>query len=165
MVMRFAVGLAALAGMAQAWVSFDWIGDLSDHCDYPEECLAGWLPWAFAMAEYLWILTALAGGAAVAAAGLLRRPRIDIAALGAAWAAAFISYCLTPMVQATPGQPLVDRRPIEANPIFWGGPGYTLTALLMAAAGAVFGWQFLRSRGSAASREASARKRQIANPH
>ena len=164
LVLRFAVGLAALTAMAQAWVTFDWIGDLSNHCDYPDECLSSWLPSAFAIAEYLWIATALAGATAVTAAGLLHRPRIDIAALGGAWAAAFISYCLTPMVQATPGEPIVDWRPVEAN-FFWGGPGYAWTALLMAAAGAVFGWQLVRSRKSAAEREAPAGNQQVADAH
>lgn len=113
--------LATLSARAQAWVTFNWIGWADDHGHYPEECLSSWLPTAYASAEYLWILTATAGVVAVTAAGLLHRPRVDIATLGGAWAAAFISYCLTPMVQAAPGRPILDWRPIEANP-FRGNP-------------------------------------------
>ena len=141
---RLAIGIAAVSALAQAWVTFDWIDNLGDHCDYPEECLSSWLPWAFAMAEYLWVLTVLAGGSAVVLGALLRRPSLDIAALGGAWGASFISYWLSPMVQASPGEP-VDWHVVEGNPLFWGGPGYLLTALLMAGAATVFGWQFLRS--------------------
>ena len=150
LVFRVATGLAAFAAFSQAWITFNWIGWSDDHCDYPQECLSTWLPRAFAFAEYLWVVTALAGGTAVVAAGLLRRPRVDIGALGGAWAAAFISYCLTPMIQATPGEPILDWRPIEANSLYWGGPGYTLVALLMAAAGGVFGWELVRSHRSTA---------------
>jgi len=149
-VLKVAVGLAVLTAVAQAWVTYDWIGRLSEHCDYPDECLSGWLPRAFALAEYLWIVTVLAGAFAVTAAGLLRRPLIDMAALSGALAAAVTSYLLTPMIQATPGEPIVEWQPVEADPFFWGGPGYTLTALLMAAAAVMFAWQFWRSRMVAA---------------
>lgn len=141
---RVATGIAAVSALAQAWVTFDWIDNLGDHCDYPEECLYSWLPWAFAAAEYLWVLAVLAGGSTVLLGALLRLPNLDIAALAGAWGASFISYWLSPMVQASPGKP-VDSHAVEGNPLFWGGPGYTVTALLMAGAAIAFGWQFLRS--------------------
>ena len=137
------IGLAALSAAAQAWVTFDWIDGHDDHCDYPEECISSWLPNAFAAAENLWVVTVLAGGVAVVMGALLRRPSVDIVVLGGAWGAAFISYCLTPMVQAGPGE--LARPAVEGDPFFWGGPGYTLAALLMAAAAVAFGWLLLRT--------------------
>lgn len=143
-VFKVAIGLAVLGAVSQAWVTYDWIGNSDDHCDYPGECYSSWLPTAFAAAEYLWILTVLAGGTAVVVGALLRRPRIDIAVLGGACGAAFISYCLTPMLQAGAGK-LAWRTQLEGNSLFWGGPGYTLSALLMAAAATAFAWQSLRT--------------------
>jgi hypothetical protein len=134
--------------------TYDWIGDLGDHCDYPEECLASWLPTAFALAEYLWLGTVLAGVASLVLAAVSGLSRLRIVALGGALAAAFLSYCLSPMVQTTPGQPIEDYRAIEANPFFWGGPGYTLTALLMAAASLVLVGQCLRTGPSRAATDA-----------
>jgi hypothetical protein len=147
-IFRGVIGLAALSATAQAWVTYDWIDGLSEHCDYPEECWSSWLPTAFAAAEYLWILTVLAGGTAVVVGALLRRPSLDIAVLGGAWGAAFLSYCLTPMFGVSSGE-VAWRVQWEGNPLFWGGPGFTLTALLMAAAATAFGWQFLRTQSGA----------------
>jgi hypothetical protein len=161
LVLRLSVGMATLTALAQAWVTYDWIGDLGDHCDYPEECIATWLPRVFALAEYLWIATVAAGSIALTAAGLMRRPRADIAALGGALATAFISYCLTPMVQTTPWKPIADWHQVEDNAFFWGGPGYTLTSLLMAISGGLLGWQILRSMSRGEGPNALAEDKQV----
>ena len=53
------------------------------------------------------------------------------------------------MVQGNLGE--AARPAVERNPFFWGGPGYTLTALLMAVSAVAFGWQFLRTPSPATS--------------
>ena len=73
-ILKAAIGLAVLGAMSQAWVTYDWIGDSDDHCDYPDECYSSWLPTAFDAAKYLWAVTVLAGGAAVTVGAVLRRP-------------------------------------------------------------------------------------------
>jgi hypothetical protein len=45
--------IAAVAGLALAWVMFDWIGRFDAHCDFPEDCLNRWLPRAFSVTQYL----------------------------------------------------------------------------------------------------------------
>lgn len=145
---RVAAGVAAATGLAQAWVTFDWIGNQSDHCDFPEECFTSWLPRAFALLEYLWIATVVAGIVALVLAAMLGVRRRDIAALGIAVAASFLAYALSPMVQTTPGTSIVDFRIVEENSFFWGGPGYTVAAVIMAGASLVFAWQAVLQRSS-----------------
>lgn len=164
LIMRICVGLGVLTALAQAWVTYDWIGGSDNHCDYPEACLATWLPRAFSLAEYLWMATVCVGVVALAVAGLLKRSVPDILAVGSALALAFVSYAMTPMVQTTPGKPITDRRPIEADPFFWGGHGYTVAALLMAVSAVIFGWQFVRSSRPPAQSTAPTMEYQSAPP-
>jgi hypothetical protein len=135
--------VAALCGVAQAWVTYDWIGDLGNHCDYPDECLTSWLPLAFPVAQSLWISAMLAATVSMLLAIGLARPRGVVIAWGVAWSAALVAYVVQPVVLVTPGRPIVDYRQVEGNPFFWGGPGYTLTSLLMVAASLTFAWQAL----------------------
>ncbi len=59
---RWVAGLLTLAGVvAQLWIQVDWIGGLSEHCDYPGDCRERWLPDAFSAAEQVWLATAACG--------------------------------------------------------------------------------------------------------
>ena len=44
--------VALVAVLVQVWVHFDWIGGLSEHCDFPEECLGRWLPISFGVVTW-----------------------------------------------------------------------------------------------------------------
>jgi hypothetical protein len=150
LILRLCLGLAILTALAQAWVTSNWIGNLSLHCDYPEDCLGTWLPRAFAVAEYLWIVTLGLGVVALVVSLLSRRSVLDIVVdivlLGAALTAAFYSYWMTPMVQTTIGTPITDQRPlVEGIPYFWSGSGYSDAAQLMAVSAALFSGQLARS--------------------
>jgi hypothetical protein len=97
--------VAVIAALIQAWITYDWIVQARDHCDYPDGCLSTWFPRAFFAIKWLWVVTVLAGTASLARAAIARRPRADLVVLAASLVAAFLGYVSTPMVQGWPGHP------------------------------------------------------------
>ncbi|TWH00043.1 hypothetical protein L615_002200000190 [Nocardioides sp. J9] len=93
---RWVVGLLAIAGVvAQLWVQVDWIGGLSEHCDYPEDCETRWLPDAFAAAQLVWLATAACGIATLLLALRLGEVRASLGAGAAATFLALVAYFFT----------------------------------------------------------------------
>jgi hypothetical protein len=140
------LGLSFFTAMAQAWITSQ-IGNLSNHCDYPEDCLTRWLPREFAVAQYLWMVTLGLGVVALVASLLSRRSVlemvVDIVILGVALTAAFYSYWLTPMAQTRLGTPITDHL-VQGNPHFFAGSGFSDLAQLMAISAVFFLGQLAR---------------------
>jgi hypothetical protein len=150
---RAVLGLAALAGLLLTWLTYDWLGNPWDHCDYPEECLGTWFPRAFEVIQYMWAATALVAGAGVVLSSLGSWRRADTVILGASWVALFVPLAVTPMYGG--GQAMTAEQ-VETNPFLWASDGYRFVAIIICIASLVMGWQAVRPR---ARREHRTRRR------
>jgi hypothetical protein len=132
--------LGAVAGLWLAWLLYDWLGDPSDHCDYPEECLGSWFGRSFMLVQTVWILGVGAAGVGAVAAARARWPRRDVALLAVSCAVLFASLVTTPMHW---GGQVMTADEIEGNWYLWGshGAGYERLGLLVAVISLVLGWR------------------------
>lgn len=142
-VARAAQGVAAVSGLVVAWMTFEWLGNPWDHCDYPEECTGSWFPHSFQLIQYVWAFTVLLGAAAVLSAIAARQRRADVSILVVSWVVLFASLAVTPMYGS--GQDMTMDQ-IESNPFLWDSDGYRVIGAIMAVAALMFGWQAVRAR-------------------
>jgi hypothetical protein len=140
-VARAAQGSAAISGLLVAWMSFEWLGNPWDHCDYPEECLGSWFPHSFQLIQYVWALTVLLAAVGVLAAIAARQRRADVLIVVISWAVLFMSLAITPMYGS--GQDMTMDQ-IENNPFLWDSVGYRAVGAIMAVAALMLGWQAVR---------------------
>ncbi len=150
---------AVLGLVVQVWVHLDWIGNSSEHCDFPGECLATWYPFAFAAATWLWLCSLVAGGLAWLH---LARSGASVPALvriGVAWVAAFCAFFLTPLVLPL-RHGVIDIARIGGPPSLEGR--YALAVLLLGLAALGFGWQLVATSRSPNATRAATRRRTTA---
>lgn len=95
-VSRWATGLIALSGaLARLWLQIHWIGGMSDHCDYPEECRAHWFPQVFTTADTVWLIATAVGLATRTVGWRLAASTATIAVTAVGIGTGFVAYLFT----------------------------------------------------------------------
>lgn len=139
---QVSLAVALLAGLVQVWVHVDWIGGLSEHCDFPEECLSSWLPISFGVVTWSWLTAVSAAGLAWILSTRHHASWSTLTLLGAAWAAVLGSYFLTPVAAPTRNG-VIDIDVITGGPLSTGR--YLVAELLLLGAAVVFASQLTSS--------------------
>lgn len=146
---RWATGLMAVVGvLAQLWIQVDWIGGMSEHCDYPEECRAHWFPQVFSTAEPVWLITTAVGLMTLAIGWRLAESTATLTVTAVGVGVGFVAYLFTQTWQW--------RGDLDGF-FRWYGPrwdtGYQLALILLT--GSVILQAFALGRVVAASRATS----------
>lgn len=133
-----ALALALLALAGQVWVQVDWVGGLSEHCDYPEGCLGSWLPFAFRVTTVLWLTSLVAGAVAWLLAAGQHGSRAAVSRLGTAWAAGLMAFFFTP-ASLPRRHGVIDGRAFEDW--VWAEHRHLIAVALLVLAAAGYGWE------------------------
>ncbi len=134
------------------WIQLFWLTDLSDDCDYPEDCYDRYLPVAFVRADVAWVVLALLAATAVATVWIAGARRIALwsSFAGFAWIVAVGLVVPRPgwfgrgSIYELPGSP-------------WFDGDYAVAALALTLSAVAFGFAAQTARTSRSTQPVSDR--------